>query len=261
MDLSPCSPSLAAAKAPQDGTTPLPRAAKDLLCEAGFCPGAQQPFWWNREKKIQKSPLPHTLMDPTAPQRGRENLRGVTQMTKSIHQAGHALSYGEFCSKQCSTWWALATAPSSGVPGSCGAWGRELREHGGAGTQGCRHTGMQGHRDAGTQGLLRGSGAVPLSNTLPAMICKTIPCNNPSNFLLKNPQVLQDWQNRGRKHSLLSLSPSTHPFQLLPFPFSAQLVLSPPGSKSARAGREYVNMSGLTENSSSADRSSPRDSD
>lgn len=76
--------------------------------------------------------------------------------------------------------------------------------------------------------------------TLTAMICKTIPHNKPSNFLCKNPQVLQDWQNRGRKHPLLSLPPPTHPFQLLPFPFSAQLVLSPPGCRSVRAGGEYV---------------------
>lgn len=248
MDLSPCCPSLPAAKSSQDGTPRLHRAAKGAACSLRLAalPGHRNDSWWNREKKTQKSPLPHTLMDPTALHRRRENLHGATQMTKSIHQAGHARSYSLFSGKQPSTWQTLVTAPSSGLPESHGAWGRELREH-------------REHRDTGPPVRVWCWPFVPQSQqpmlALLARICKTIPHNNPSN-LFETPQVLQDWQNRARKHSLLSHPPHT-PLSIacLPFLCSARFI----SARLQEPGREG-NMSALTETSSSVGRSLPRDS-
>lgn len=108
----------------------------NLLSEVGFCPSAQQ-FWWNRQNKIIKKNLLHILVGPTALEGSRENLQGATlQTTNSIHHAEHAPSYSQFISKAQNTWWALATAPSPGLPECSRMWGGEHRDTGPASPKG-----------------------------------------------------------------------------------------------------------------------------
>lgn len=129
MDLSPSSPSLPAAKLLRMAQHHCTEQPKNLLFEAGFCPSAQEPFWWNGEEKIEKSPPPHTLMGPTALHSRRENLQGATprlqrafirqgMLSAPINSAAEKYLTGlGHCSVFWAAWVLWAGAGSSGMQG------------------------------------------------------------------------------------------------------------------------------------------------
>lgn len=211
MDLSPCSPSISAAKSSQDGTTPLHRAAK-------------RPAVWGWLLSQHTGTI---LM-----KQGKENTKipSVSCWWVQLHCIGaEKICKGRLRLQRAFMRQGMLSATANSVANNevpDGPWwllhllGCLSPMRPGAGS-----TGMQGHRAC--EGLVL-SLCPPewAANTLPAMICKTIPCNYPWNSLFKNPQVLQDWQNRGRKHSLLSLFPPPPPFSIasLPFLCSARFI-------------------------------------
>lgn len=89
----------------------------------------------------------------------------------------------------------------------------------------------------GTQGLLWGSGAGPLSPRAGSQCSLCLPGSaRPSHTITPQTHLkLHRCCRTGRterENILYCHIPPTHPFQLLAFPFSAQLVLSPPGCRS-----------------------------
>lgn len=186
-------------------------------------------------KEIQRSPLPHTLAGPTAPDGRRENLQGATLSDYKKHSRGRACSPLRFIRQQTTEY--LTGLGHCSIPWA--AWARwDLRQ------------GEEGHRPvahgAGGAGAApppprpfapqSGQPSVPLPQ--PAGPQRSIPRKNSSNFPFKNPHTGAAGlaEEREKTFSLSSVLPQPLSFASLPFFCSALFYLSQAASR--RVGRE-----------------------